>query len=102
MADTNADLAERLLAGDKRALARGISLVEDDDPEGWELVREVYPHTGNASVVGFTGPPGAGKSTLIGALDRATARKPTARSRCCRSTRARRSAAARCSATGSG
>ena len=39
-------LAERLLAGDKRALARGISLVEDDDPEGWALVREVYPHTG--------------------------------------------------------
>src|SRR4051812_26120592 len=63
-----APLAERLLAGDKRALARGISLVEDDDPEGWALVREVYPHTGSAAVVGFTGPPGAGKSTLIGAL----------------------------------
>jgi LAO/AO transport system kinase len=63
-------LAERLLAGEKRALARGISLVEDDDPEGWELVREVYPHTGSAAVVGFTGPPGAGKSTLIGALVR--------------------------------
>jgi LAO/AO transport system kinase len=61
-------LAERLLAGDKRALARGISLVEDDDPEGWELVREVYPRTGSATVTGFTGPPGAGKSTLIGAL----------------------------------
>src|SRR5215213_7851005 len=51
MADRNASLAERLLAGDKRA-----------------LVREIYPHTGSASVVGFTGPPGAGKSTLIGAL----------------------------------
>jgi len=63
-------LAERLLAGDKRALARGISLVEDDDPEGWALVKDVYPHTGNATVVGFTGPPGAGKSTLIGALIR--------------------------------
>ena len=61
-------LAERLLAGDKRALARGISLVEDDDPEGWALVREVYPETGGATVVGFTGPPGAGKSTLIGSL----------------------------------
>src|SRR5918997_1960550 len=61
-------LAERLLAGDKRALARGISLVEDDDPDGWALVRDVYPHTGGAAVVGFTGPPGAGKSTLIGAL----------------------------------
>jgi LAO/AO transport system kinase len=70
MAAANQSLAERLLAGDKRALARAISLVEDDDPEGWELVREVYPRTGNASVVGFTGPPGAGKSTLIGALIR--------------------------------
>jgi LAO/AO transport system kinase len=64
-------LAQRLLAGDRRALARGISLVEDDRPEGWELVREVYPHTGRAAVVGFTGPPGVGKSTLIGALTRA-------------------------------
>src|SRR5919106_182083 len=73
MRDPMADdrtLAERLLAGDKRALARGISLVEDDDPEGWALVREVYPHTGDAAVVGFTGPPGAGKTTLIGALIR--------------------------------
>jgi LAO/AO transport system kinase len=65
---TAADLAERLLEGDKRALARGISLVENDDPEGWALVREVYPRTGNAQVVGFTGPPGVGKSTLIGRL----------------------------------
>ena len=63
-------LAARLLAGDKRALARGISLVEDDDPEGWELVRAVYGHTGKAAVAGFTGPPGAGKSTLIAALVR--------------------------------
>jgi LAO/AO transport system kinase len=62
------DLAERLIAGDKRALARAISLVENDDPEGWELVRRVYPQTGKAAVVGFTGPPGVGKSTLIGAL----------------------------------
>jgi LAO/AO transport system kinase len=64
-------LAQRLLAGDRRALARAISLVEDDRPEGWELVREVYPHTGRAAVYGFTGPPGVGKSTLIGALTRA-------------------------------
>jgi LAO/AO transport system kinase len=61
-------LAKRLLSGDKRALARGISLVENDDPAGWELVREVYPKTGNARIIGFTGPPGVGKSTLIGAL----------------------------------
>jgi LAO/AO transport system kinase len=63
-------LAQRLLAGDRRALARAISLVEDDRAEGWELVRAVYPHTGHAAVFGFTGPPGAGKSTLIGAVTR--------------------------------
>jgi LAO/AO transport system kinase len=62
------ELPQRLLSGDKRALARAISLVENNDPAGWELVREVYPRTGNATVVGFTGPPGVGKSTLIGAL----------------------------------
>src|ERR1041384_8067509 len=60
--------AERLIAGDKRALARAITLIESDDPAGWELVREVYPRTGSARIVGFTGPPGVGKSTLIGAL----------------------------------
>ncbi|MEJ7894583.1 MAG: methylmalonyl Co-A mutase-associated GTPase MeaB [Solirubrobacteraceae bacterium] len=66
--DRSKPLVERLLAGDKRALARAISLVEDDSPEGWAIVRAAYPHTGRAEVVGFTGPPGAGKSTLIGAL----------------------------------
>jgi len=71
MAADGRSLAERLLAGDKRALARAITLVEDDRPEGWELVREIYPHTGRAAVVGFTGPPGVGKSTLLGALTRA-------------------------------
>jgi LAO/AO transport system kinase len=68
MATGQATLAQRLLDGDKRALARAISLVEDDDAEGWELVREVYPRTGRAAVVGFTGPPGVGKSTLLAAL----------------------------------
>jgi LAO/AO transport system kinase len=73
MADPKLDpmLGKRLLEGDRRALARAISLVEDDRPEGWELVKEVYPHTGRAAVVGFTGPPGVGKSTLIGALTKA-------------------------------
>jgi len=64
----SASLAERLLEGDKRALARAITLIESDDPAGWELVREVYPRTGRARIVGFTGPPGVGKSTIIGAL----------------------------------
>ncbi|MGN6664775.1 MAG: methylmalonyl Co-A mutase-associated GTPase MeaB [Solirubrobacterales bacterium] len=70
MADVakTAPLAERLVAGEKRALARAITLIESDDPAGWELVREVYPRTGKARIVGFTGPPGVGKSTLIGAL----------------------------------
>lgn len=61
-------LAEAVAAGDRRALARAISLVENDDPRGWELVRALYPRTGGARVVGFTGPPGAGKSTLIARL----------------------------------
>ena len=64
----NSSLAARVLAGETQALARGISLVEDNDPAGWSLVRELYPHTGRAAVVGFTGSPGAGKSTLISAL----------------------------------
>jgi LAO/AO transport system kinase len=62
------NLAQRLLDGDRRALARAISLVENDDPAGWALVREVYPQTGKATVVGVTGAPGAGKSTLIAGL----------------------------------
>jgi LAO/AO transport system kinase len=70
MSRSDQPLAQRLLEGDKRALARGISLVENDDPAGWELVREVYPHTGKAAVVGFTGPPGVGKSTLMASLTR--------------------------------
>jgi LAO/AO transport system kinase len=65
---SDAKLAERLLAGDKRALAKAISLIENDEPAGWELVREVYPSTGHARIIGLTGPPGVGKSTLIGAL----------------------------------
>ncbi len=65
---TSDSLAERLVAGDKRALARAISLVENRDPEGDRLVAELYPRTGEARIVGVTGPPGVGKSTLIGAI----------------------------------
>jgi LAO/AO transport system kinase len=61
-------MAERLIAGDNRALARAITLVESDDPAGWDLVRAIYPHTGKAAIVGLTGAPGSGKSTLIAAL----------------------------------
>ncbi|MGA2013956.1 MAG: methylmalonyl Co-A mutase-associated GTPase MeaB [Solirubrobacteraceae bacterium] len=68
MTPPDRSLSELLLAGDRRALARAITLVENDDPAGWELVREVYPHTGRAEVVGFTGPPGVGKSTLLSAI----------------------------------
>src|SRR5436305_12208114 len=68
MPDRDTSLTERLLAGDKRALARAMSLGENDEGEGWEIVREVYPHTGRAAIFGFTGPPGVGKSTLLGAL----------------------------------
>ncbi len=68
MTDAKPSLAQRLLDGDKRALARAITLVESDDPAGWDLVREVYPSTGKAAILGFTGAPGSGKSTLIGAL----------------------------------
>jgi len=63
---------EELVAGvrgaDRRALARAISLVEDGDPLAYPLVRELYPETGHAAVIGVTGPPGVGKSSLIAAL----------------------------------
>ncbi|MDQ2760042.1 MAG: methylmalonyl Co-A mutase-associated GTPase MeaB [Actinomycetota bacterium] len=68
MANADQSLAERLLAGDTRALARAISLVENDEPEGWALVHEIYPRTGRAAIIGFTGAPGVGKSTLLAAL----------------------------------
>jgi LAO/AO transport system kinase len=68
MSNSDQPLTQRLLEGDKRALARGITLVENDSPEGWKLVRAVYPRTGGATVIGFTGPPGVGKSTLLGAV----------------------------------
>ncbi len=61
-------LAERIVAGDRRALARAISLVENRDPAGDQLVADLFPKTGRARIVGVTGPPGVGKSTLIGAI----------------------------------
>ncbi len=61
-------LAERILAGDPRAIARAISLIEDEDPSAAELVRAIFSHTGRAYLIGVTGPPGAGKSTLVDRL----------------------------------
>jgi LAO/AO transport system kinase len=68
IADLERTLSQRLIDGDRRALARAITLVENNDPKGWEIVREVYPHTGRAAMIGVTGPPGVGKSTLLSAL----------------------------------
>jgi LAO/AO transport system kinase len=67
---THDELVAGVLAGDRRALARAISLVENRDPEAEEIVRELYPRTGHAFAIGVTGPPGVGKSSLIGALVR--------------------------------
>lgn len=63
-----ADLATRVKDGETRALAKAISVVENDAPGSRELVRLLYPATGRAHVVALTGPPGVGKSTLISAL----------------------------------
>jgi LAO/AO transport system kinase len=62
------ELTAGVRAGERRALARAISLVENGDALGYPLVHELYPETGKAVVVGVTGPPGVGKSSLIGAL----------------------------------
>jgi LAO/AO transport system kinase len=61
-------LVERLLSGDRRALARVISKIERGDPETHEIISEIYPRTGNAPSVGFTGPPGVGKSSIMAKL----------------------------------
>ncbi|HZB82888.1 MAG TPA: methylmalonyl Co-A mutase-associated GTPase MeaB [Rubrobacteraceae bacterium] len=62
------ELTERLLSGDRRALARAISKIESEDPEASNIISELYPHTGTALSVGFTGPPGVGKSSVIAKL----------------------------------
>src|SRR5215213_678626 len=62
------ELTERLLSGDRRALARVISKIEDENPETPDIISELYSHTGEALSVGFTGPPGAGKSSIIAKL----------------------------------
>jgi len=66
-----ASLADRVLAGDPRALARALSLVEDESPDAAALMAALYPRTGRAWTLGVTGPPGAGKSTLVDQVARA-------------------------------
>lgn len=61
-------LADQILSADPRSIARGISLVENDDREGPALVRDLFPRSGHAFIVGVTGAPGAGKSTLVDGL----------------------------------
>jgi len=62
------EIVERLLAGDRRAAARLITLIENDTSQAPKLLAALYPHTGRAHIVGVTGPPGTGKSTLVGEL----------------------------------
>ena len=67
---TRENLAAGVRDGDRRALARAISLVEDGDPIAYGVVADLYPQTGSAYSVGVTGPPGVGKSSLVSALIR--------------------------------
>ena len=64
------DIAQRVLEGDRRALTRILTWVENGYPEAREALRSLFPHSGRAHIVGVTGPTGSGKSTLLGALAR--------------------------------
>ncbi|MEP6924200.1 MAG: methylmalonyl Co-A mutase-associated GTPase MeaB [Pyrinomonadaceae bacterium] len=62
------DLTEKVLAGELRAVARAISKVENGATDAVALMKEIFPHTGNATIIGITGSPGAGKSSLVDKL----------------------------------
>src|SRR5437660_2079351 len=64
------DWVDRIRAGEVRALARAISVIEDNRPEAAQLLKALFPFSGNATVIGLTGSPGAGKSTLVDQLAR--------------------------------
>jgi LAO/AO transport system kinase len=61
-------IVKGLLAGERRALGRAISIVDNDEPESREIIKQIFSKTGNIRTVGFTGPGGAGKSSLVGKL----------------------------------
>lgn len=67
-ADAAADLVDRLVKGERRAIATALTLLERANASAADLLKGIQPHLGRALVVGFTGPPGAGKSTLVNAL----------------------------------
>jgi LAO/AO transport system kinase len=62
------DIVDNLILGDRRAIARSISIIDDEDPQSHEILKKIYQRTGKAITIGLTGPGGAGKSTLIGNL----------------------------------
>ncbi len=66
--DNSPSLSDRVLAGDPRAVARAITLIEEESSESRTLLKAIFRHTGRAYVMGVTGPPGAGKSTLVDRL----------------------------------
>lgn len=62
------DITKEILACNKRYIARAITIIENEDKQAVDLINNIYPHCGNAEIIGITGPPGAGKSTLVGEL----------------------------------
>src|SRR3954463_16737899 len=66
----HSNVIERVRAGEVRALARAISAIENNSSDSNTLLRELFPHTGRAQVIGLTGSPGSGKRTLVGQLAR--------------------------------
>lgn len=64
------NLVNGVLQGNKRYIARLITLIEEESPLAVKALKEIYPHTGKATILGITGPPGAGKSSLVGAIAR--------------------------------
>jgi len=61
-------LVADVVSGDRRSIAKTITLIENDSAEAQRIISQLYPHTGKAHIIGVTGPPGSGKSTLIGIL----------------------------------